>query len=155
MSAAAYDVAMRIALVMITALALTACSKNEEKGTSTTTSAMAPTPPAPTTAATATQAPMASAAPAPEVSPEMKGFLAMLDGSNGGAKKALQKYGSKAVQSNDVGMYSLKDPKVTKSEKVGVMQCYTFEAAAGATKHETRTCWDSTGKIAQVTDKTL
>jgi len=77
----------------------------------------------------------------------------MLDGSDGSTKKALKKYGGKAVQANALGMYALKDAKVTKSEKLGTLQCYGVESTAGTSKHASRFCWDTSGKIAQITDK--
>lgn len=131
----------------------TACSKKETPSPTTTTSATATASAAPTTTASATPAATTAAAPAVEVSPQMKSFMDMLDGSDGSAGKALKKFGEPSVQKNDVGMYSLKNPKVTKAERVGVMQCYTMESEAGVMHHETRVCWDTKGKIAQITDK--
>lgn len=140
-----------VLLCILTAGLATACSKKETPSPTTTTSATATASAAPTTTASAT--PAATAAPAVDVSPQMKSFMDMLDGSDGSAGKALKKYGEPSVQKNDVGMYSLKNPKVTKSERVGVMQCYTMESEAGVMHHETRVCWDTKGKIAQITDK--
>jgi hypothetical protein len=140
-----------VSIVMLSlagALALSACSKKEENKTTTTSSSATVEAPAPTP----TPAPTPSAAPEIETSAEMKGFMAMLDGSDASAGKALKKYGAKSLKS-DLDMYSLKDPKVTKSEKLGVMQCYTMSSVAGIVKHTTRLCWDTSGKIAQVTDK--
>ena len=37
--------------------------------------------------------------------------------------------------------------------KVGAFQCYTMESEAGVMKHESKICWDTKGKIAQITDK--
>jgi hypothetical protein len=140
-------------LVVLCAMAI-ACGKKEEDKTTVTSAPVTPpateptialAPPPPTTPAAPTEAPI-------EVSPEMQGFLRMLDGSDGSTRKALARYASRANVRNDLGMYALRDPKVTKSETIGVMQCYTFDATAGSTRHVTRVCWDSAGKIAQITD---
>jgi hypothetical protein len=85
-------------------------------------------------------------------SPQMTAFMAMLDGGDTSASKALKKFGGKAVQGDDLGMYSLKDPKVTKSETVGALQCYTMESSAGVMTHITQLCWDAKGKIAKISD---
>ena len=138
------------AILLMTGLALVACSKSEEKPT-TTTSATTPAaePASPTTAA----APTPVAAAAVEASADMKAFMGMLDGKDDSAGKAIKKFGSKAVQGDDLGMYTLKDPKVIKSEKVADQQCYTMESTAGVMKHTTVTCWDAKGKIAKINDK--
>ena len=138
------------ATVLSVGIALVGCSKKDETPTTTSASApAAPSAPAPTAVA-----PPPVAAPAEvETTADMKAFMTMLDGTEGATRKALNNYGSKATQTNDLGMYSLKTPKVTKAEKLGALQCYTMESSAGVTKHTTRTCWDSSGKIAQITDK--
>lgn len=135
--------------VLVAGISLAGCSKKDETTTTTTSSSAVVAPPVPVVV----PPPPPPAAPDIEATPEMKAFLAMLDGTDGAAGKALKKYGSKTTQTNDLGMYSLKNPKIIKSEKLGVMQCYTFESSAGVMKHTSRTCWDSTGKIAQITDK--
>ena len=137
-------------------LLASACSKDESStltttATTSTAKAASPTTPAPPAEK---QAP-AAAAPAAgsvEVSPEMKGFMAMLDGGDSSAGKALKKYGIKNLKDADLGMYTLKDPTVTKSEKVGALQCYTMVTAAGMMKHTSKLCWNAAGKIAEVTD---
>ena len=95
-----------------------------------------------------------AAAPAAgvEVSPEMKAFMGMLDGKDASASNALKKYGIKGLKDADLGGYTLKDPKVVKSEKVGALQCYTMVTAAGMMKHTSKLCWNAAGKIAEVTD---
>jgi hypothetical protein len=138
----------------MTGLTLVACSKKSDE-TTTTTSATTATA---TTAATAnTPVVAATAAPAAagavEASADMKAFMAMLDGKDDSAGKALKKYGATpAIQKDDLGMYTLKNAKVTKSEKVGALQCYTMESQAGMMEHTTETCWDAKGKIAKITD---
>jgi hypothetical protein len=142
------------AIILMTGLTLFACSKSEEKPTTTTGASTAATTSATVVAPAATTAAAPVAAAAVETSADMKAFMAMLDGKDDSAGKALKKYGStKAIQSDDVGMYTLKDPKVTKSEKIGDQQCYTMESSAGMMKHTTVTCWDAKGKIAKITDK--
>lgn len=142
-------------VVLLAGFALVAC-KDEAKSTTTTSASVTPgstaTAPATVTAAT-TAAVTAVTATAVVVSPEMNAFVAMLDGKDGSARKALKKYGANAaIQGDDVGMYMLTSPKVTKSEKVGDLQCFTFESSAGVMKHTTQTCWDAKGKISKLTD---
>ena len=142
------------AIILMTGLTLFACSKSEEKPTTTTSASTAATTTATVVAPAATTAAAPVAATAVEASADMKAFMAMLDGKDDSAGKALKKYGStKAIQGDDLGMYTLKDPKVTKSEKVGDQQCYTMQSSAGMMKHTTLTCWDAKGKIAKITDK--
>jgi hypothetical protein len=145
----------RTLIVLLCGLAL-ACGKKKQDDTDKTTITSAPVEPTPMPMPTLAPAPVAEAPPPPpeiEVSPEMKGFLSMLDGSDKSTAQALARYGSRANVKSSLGMYSLRDPKVTKSETIGAMQCYTFESKAGAIPHTTRTCWDSAGKIAQITDR--
>ncbi|WP_394825116.1 hypothetical protein [Pendulispora albinea] len=143
----------RIALLVMCGLSLPACSKNEEAKPTTTTTATSASAPV----QTAPEPPPPAPTPPPpaevETSTEMKGFLALLDGKPESTKKALKQYGGKTVQNDALGSLALKDPKVTKSEKLGTLQCYSVESTAGATKHTSRLCWDGSGKIAQITDK--
>ena len=142
-----------IAIVLMTGLTLVACSKSEDKPTVTTSAttvtapATAPTPPA--TAAAPATAPAASPVVA---SADMNTFMSMCDGKDGSVRKALKKFGAKAVQGDDLGMYMLSDAKVTKSEKVGDLQCYTMQSTAGVMTHTTQICWDAKGKISKITD---
>ena len=139
------------AILLMTGLTLLACSKSEEKPTTTTGATTTVAEPA--TPVAAAVAPTPVAATAVEASADMKAFMGMLDGKDDSAGKAIKKFGSKAVQGDDLGMYTLKDPKVIKSEKVADQQCYTMESTAGVMKHTTVTCWDAKGKIAKITDK--
>jgi nucleoid-associated protein YgaU len=149
------------ATIVMCSLILFGCSKKEDDSTTTTTTgttakAAASAAAAATTAAAATQAPAPTAPAAAggvEASPDMKAFMAMLDGKDDSAGKALKKYGVKGLKDNDLGMYTLQDAKVTKSEKVGALQCYTMLSNAGVMKHTSRLCWNAAGKIAEVTDK--
>jgi hypothetical protein len=130
------------------------CSKKEDSSVTTTASTSTG---ATATATTATPAATAAATAAPaaaaaDVSPEMKGFMAMLDGKDDSAGKALKKYAAKGKEKDDLGMYTLKDPKVTKTEKVGANTCYTMESKAGMMDHTTKLCWDAKGKIVEIAD---
>jgi hypothetical protein len=129
------------------------CSKKDDASVTTTSSTSTPTGATGTATPTpkATQAPAAAAA-AVDVSPEMKGFMGMLDGKDDSAGKALKKYAAKGKETDDLGMYTLQDPKVTKSEKVGALTCYTMESKAGMMEHTTKLCWNDKGKIAEITD---
>jgi len=142
-----------ILLCGLTVLA-TACSKKDDDSSTLTTTATTAPAKAGTPAPPAEKAAPAAAAPANgvEVSPEMKAFMGMLDGKDASAGNALKKYGIKGLKDADLGMYTLKDPKVVKAEKVGALQCYTMVSAAGMMKHTSKLCWNAAGKIAEVTD---
>jgi hypothetical protein len=140
-------------LVVVAMVAVVACK--DENATTTSGTVTSATSTAATTGVTATATAAATAAPtaaAVTVSPDMTAFMAMLDGKDGSARKALKKYGSKAVEGDDLGMYMLQNPKVTKSSKAGDAQCYTMESEAGVMKHVTEMCWDAKGKISKITD---
>lgn len=93
-----------------------------------------------------------AAGSAVDVSPEMKGFMAMLDGKDGSASKALKKYAVPAKQNDDLGMYTLREPQVTGTEKQGGNTCYTMTSKAGMMDHTTKVCWNAKGKIAEISD---
>jgi hypothetical protein len=78
--------------------------------------------------------------------------MAMLDGKPDSAGKALKKYAAKGKEKDDLGMYTLTGAKVTKSEKVGALTCYTMVSTAGVMEHTTKLCWNDKGKIAEITD---
>ncbi len=149
----AVEVLMRssVAIMLLSGLAITACSKSEDKPTVTTSASV--TAAATTTAATTAAATTAQAQPTAVVaSADMNAFMAMLDGKDGSSRKALKKYAVAGMQNDDLGMYNLNSPKVTKAEKVGDSQCYTMESSAGVMTHTTQTCWDAKGKISKITD---
>lgn len=145
------------AVMLLTTLSILGCCKSEDKAAPTATpSAAAPgvKVAAPPAARPAAPPAAKAAAGAVEASAEMKAFMAMLDGKDDSARKALKKFGGpKPVQDDDLGMYTLASPKLTKSEKVGELQCYTMETAAGMMKHTSQLCWDAKGKIVKVADK--
>jgi hypothetical protein len=88
-------------------------------------------------------------APAPvEASPEMTGFLGKFDGKSASVEAALKELGAEGLDSKDMGMYDLTDPKVVAREG----DCYDFEAGAGMTIRTYRVCWEG-GKIKSVEDK--
>ncbi len=145
-----------IALLSLFVAYLAGCSSSEDKpaaGEKPGAAAPAAKTPAAPAAPAAKAAPAPAAAGAVAPTPEMTGFMAMLDGKDGCASKALKKYGAtKPVQDDDLGMYNLEKPKLIKGEKVGAQQCFTMETAAGMMKHTTVLCWEG-GKIAKLTDK--
>ena len=146
------------AMILVCALSAVGCSKKDDPTSTLTTTGSNPAKPVAATTTQAATAPAAAApaAPAPaagvDVSPDMKAFMAMLDGKDASAGKALKKYGAKGLKDNDLGMYTLQGASVSKSEKVGALQCYTMISTAGAFKHTSRLCWNAAGKIAEVTD---
>ena len=87
--------------------------------------------------------------PAVEMSAEMTEFVGMIKGTSDDVTKALEKFAANdEVKDNDMGMFDLKDPKVT--AKTG--DCYTAEFAAGITTRTYEICW-ADGKINKITDK--
>lgn len=150
-------------LVVVVGLSLVACGKKEGGETqSTQQQAAHDIPPAMTgsapPAAPANPTSVASTTSAEanvDVSPEMRDFMNMLDGTTAGVTKALKKHASTANQHSELASYTLKDPKVVKAEKSGSNQCYTMVSTAGSTKRATRLCWDGSGKISQIDDKML
>jgi hypothetical protein len=82
----------------------------------------------------------------------MTAFMAMLDGGDKSAGVALKKYAVPAMQTDDLGMYKLTDPKVTSSETSGALQCYSMTSSAGVMTHVTKICWNAKGKIASIAD---
>ena len=141
--------------LLLCGLTLLACACSKDESATTTTTATTKTGSPSTPAPPAEKQAPAAAAPAAgaiEVSADMKAFMGMLDGGDSSAGKALKKYGIKNLKDADLGMYTLKDPKVTKSEKVGALQCYTMVSAAGMMTHTSKLCWNAAGKIAEVTD---
>jgi hypothetical protein len=83
-----------------------------------------------------------------EVSPEMKEFIGMLNGTSDDVTAALAKFGaSDAIMNNDMSMYNLAEPKITGKEA----DCYTTEFKAGITTRIYSICW-SNGKISAITE---
>ena len=82
----------------------------------------------------------------------MTAFMAMLDGKNDSASKALKKFAVPAKQHDDLGMYTLVNPKITAADKSGANQCYTMTSKAGAMDHSTHICWNPAGKIVDIAD---
>lgn len=87
-----------------------------------------------------------------EVSPEMTGFLAGFNGKSAAVEAALAASGLEGLDAKDMGMYDLGSPTVTKQEKRGENDCYTFDAKAGMTTRTYDVCWKG-GKIVEVVDK--
>lgn len=148
-------------VILSCGLGLVACSKtSDDKSQAQVSNATVPAATAATPAAPPVAAPAPTPAPTPapaaggvDVSAPMKAFMAMLDGKDDSAGKALKKYAIPAKQKDDLGMYTLQDAKVTAADKSGALQCYTMESTAGVMKHTSRLCWNAAGKIAEISDK--
>src|SRR5262245_31721685 len=85
-----------------------------------------------------------------EASPEMKGFLSSF-GRSSSIAAALKANTAPGVDTHNMGMYDLKEPKVVSSETKGAATCYTFEAKAGITTRSYSVCWEG-GKINSIAD---
>ncbi len=83
-----------------------------------------------------------------ELSAEMKGFVELIKGSHEDVSKALETYASNdEIKDDDMGMYDLSDPKVTKKEG----DCFSVEFSAGITTRMYDICWKD-GKISEIKD---
>ncbi|KIG12960.1 hypothetical protein DB30_00844 [Enhygromyxa salina] len=88
-------------------------------------------------------------AAAVEVSEDMKNFMAKFDGTDPAVTAALKEFGAnEEIHDDDMGMYTLKDPKVVAAEG----DCFTMEAGAGMTIRTYNVCW-AEGKINKIEDK--
>lgn len=84
-----------------------------------------------------------------EPSADMKKFLDGFDGTSDKVAAQLKEFGSTdEIKGDDMGMWNLKDPKVTASKD----GCETFEAASGMTTRTYDVCW-AEGKIKSIADK--
>jgi len=86
-----------------------------------------------------------------DVSPDMKGFMEGLAKSDIAAD-SLKKYGAPGLDTKDMDMYDLKNPRVIKTEKKENLTCYTMRASAGVTTRSYVLCWKN-NKIVSVDDK--
>jgi hypothetical protein len=86
-----------------------------------------------------------------DCSPEMTGFMAGL-GSSAKVSAALKQYGKDSLDTKDMGMYDLTDPKIVSCDKKDGKETCTFEAKAGMTVRTYTLGWDK-GKIVSVEDK--
>ena len=86
--------------------------------------------------------------PSVAVTAEMQDFMRMLEGKHTHVEAALSKHGAEALDSQDMDMYDLQQPKVVSAEGA----CYTMDAKAGMTTRTYILCWQD-GKIASVEDK--
>ncbi|MBL9020912.1 MAG: hypothetical protein JNL21_01880 [Myxococcales bacterium] len=86
-----------------------------------------------------------------DVIPEMAEFMKMLDGSDDGASKAVKKFGKAGIDSKELSDYTLREPKILKTEKKSdKVTCYDFEAKAGMMVDTFEgVCWEG-GKIVSV-----
>ncbi|MCA9537414.1 MAG: hypothetical protein KC620_00920 [Myxococcales bacterium] len=98
-------------------------------------------------AAAPAEKPAEPAPAAAEPSAEMKDFLGGF-GSSDQVEAALKKHGVEGLETGDMEMYDLKEPKVVATNGA----CYDFEAKAGMTVRTYEVCW-AEGKINKVTDK--
>ncbi len=101
----------------------------------------ATTKPAATTAQTAKAA----------VSGNMKGFMAMFNGSSKTVGEALAKYEKAGLVRHDMDMYNLVEPKVVSAELKDKQEKYLMEVKSGVTTRQYEIYWEG-GKISEVKD---
>jgi len=85
------------------------------------------------------------------VTPEMTDFLSQF-GTGVSVGKALTKYGAKGLKTQDMELYDLKEPKITRAATNGPNTCYTVSAKAGVTTRTYELCWQGS-KIVEVKDR--
>lgn len=83
-----------------------------------------------------------------EVTAEMNDFMSQF-GTGTSIGKALKKHGTKGLDTKDMELFDIKNPKVTKAKKTGAFTCYAIEGKAGMTTRSYDICW-SANKIARV-----
>ena len=82
-----------------------------------------------------------------EVSAEMSDFIGGFNGSYTAVEAGLEKYGAtEEIVDHDMGMYDLKDPKVTAKDG----DCYTVVCKSGMVENTYNVCWEG-GKIVSIT----
>lgn len=85
-----------------------------------------------------------------EVIPEMTAFLGQF-GKSATIAKALKSYASPGLDSHDMEIYDMKNPKIVRAVKRDEQPCYTVAAEAGMTTRTYEICWSGT-KIARIGD---
>ena len=91
-------------------------------------------------------------APAAEAPAEMAAFMGMMKGTSDDVEAALKQHGAEELDTKDMDLYDLKDPKVVATVSKDGRTCTTLEAAAGMTTRTYDLCWKD-GKIVEVVDK--
>ncbi len=87
--------------------------------------------------------------PKVELSAEMKGFVDLIKGTSDDVVNALETYAATdELKDHDMGMYDLKDAKVTKKEG----DCYSVIFKSGMIEINAVFCWED-GKIVSITEK--
>ncbi len=83
-----------------------------------------------------------------KVSTEMQDFMNNLNGRSASVVIALQQFGKPELDTKDMGMYDLANPKVLEANG----SCYLLECKSGMTKRKYNLCWEG-GKISSIEDK--
>lgn len=82
-----------------------------------------------------------------EISDEMAAFIKDFNGSYEVVEKSLAEYGANdEIIEHDMGMYDLKDPKVTARKG----DCYTLVCKSGQVENTYEICWENK-KIVSIT----
>jgi hypothetical protein len=87
----------------------------------------------------------------PNVSENMKSFIAMFNGDSKAVEDALAKYEKQGLDRHDMDMYNLMDPKVVSAEVAGKQEKYLMEVKSGVTTRKFEISWED-GKISEVKD---
>ena len=83
-----------------------------------------------------------------KVSAEMQDFMNNLNGKSASVASALQQFGKEGLDTKDMGIYDLANPKVLETNG----NCYLIECKSGMTKRKYNLCWEG-GKISSIEDK--
>lgn len=82
---------------------------------------------------------------------DMAGFLALFDGTSDGVTKALNAFAAEGIERHGMDWYDLREPGVTKHEKVDGLDRYTIDAKAGMTIRTYVLVWRG-ARIVEVVD---
>jgi hypothetical protein len=83
-----------------------------------------------------------------KVSTEMQDFMNNFNGRSASVQIALQQFGKEGLDTKDMGIYDLANPKVLEANG----NCYLIECKSGMTKRKYNLCWEG-AKISSIEDK--
>jgi outer membrane lipoprotein-sorting protein len=83
-----------------------------------------------------------------KINTEMQDFMNNLNGKSASVGIALEQFGKPGLDTKDMGMYDLANPKVLEANG----SCYLLECKSGMTKRKYNLCWEA-GKISSIEDK--
>lgn len=83
-----------------------------------------------------------------KISAEMQDFINSFNGKYTSVEAALQKHAAPGIDTKDMGIYDLDEPKVLETNG----NCYLIQCKSGMTKRKYNVCWNE-NKISMIEDK--